>query len=330
MIRPCSVQTFSASALLLSVAGVSQSAAAAVVSDDFNSGSNPGYFFVAKSVVPNPTLDFSGGNLSFSTDNVANNTGGNIAVLNSIAVVRPFTAVDLPDVGDFIQASFNISAPGTLGEVQNVPAQLRGLHFTFIGAGDETLPSSNTTYPTAQQDFLLAGSTAYNLGVDATVGNTQVNLPVGNLGGSNSIGNTSQRYFVRSNGVGGTFDNQFGQVLTNGTLVTLRLTRAADDTSVAGSNDGPEYLVTLTYDDGAGMITTESAFAAGQNSTRLFGTTFSQFAIGTSDVYSQANGVTAQADFSIDNLLITTNIPEPASLALLGLGTLMLLPRKRR
>jgi hypothetical protein len=297
-----------------------------VVSEDFNAATNPGWFTVARDSVPNPALDFSGGDLNFSTGVVSNNSGGDIETLDNNYAVRPFAGVDLANVGDYIQASFTVSAAPNDGTA-NVIRQLRGFRFNFIGSGDETVPTGNATYAAADTDLTLDGPSSFNLGADATVGNTQVNLPTGNRGGTSSVPG-SDFFFTKANGTGGTSQNQFPISLTDDDTVTLRIERVA--ASVLTNSNGPVYEVSLTFDPDDAAAVTNSQIAGNTQNNRAFGTEFDHFAIGSSDVFTQEDGTQAFIDFTIDDFVVTTNVPEPASLALLSLGAMMMLPRRRR
>lgn len=318
-------------ALGLSAISASALADVMIVNDNFDDTANPGWFHVANQNVPSPSLDFSGGQLDLST--AATSATETDQRYDNTYAMRPFSGIDL-GVGDYLEAKFVLNAPSIDG-AENLVRSIRALQLVFIGSGDETLPTGDTAFAgnttTGDQDVVLSDGTSWSAGVAMTPGNTQLLLPIGNPGGTGGPGDNDKLFSAspgtKTSGGGGI---NLAQGLEDGSTVKLRVTRLAEGT-IDGEVEGGEYMVTLTVIHNDGLDTTESLeyAIAGNRNDREMGTLFDHFAIGLSDITSLAADETGAVQIQLDDFMITTSVPEPASLALLGMGGLALLRRHR-
>jgi len=297
---------------------------AAVVSDDFNSMTNPGWFTVSQAAAPTPTLDFSSGQMAFNSGPLTA-VAGQENVLDHAYAVRPFAPVDLANVGDFLEVAFTLSLPTTPGS--NVVTDIRGFQFALIGAGGEVLPTSDTTY--SGSDLDLGGDSAYNVGARITPTSTQASFPFGNAGGNGGV--NSEWYFKDSGGFATTgigSNSNFANAVEDGAGITFRVTRLADAPVTSGTppTESVQYQLILDIDNPTLPDISEVGTLYVTRGNRSLGTIFEQFAIGSTDFGDLSVGETGSAAFTIDDFSIA--IPEPASLALLGLGGLTLLRRR--
>ncbi|MEM6391538.1 MAG: PEP-CTERM sorting domain-containing protein [Planctomycetota bacterium] len=315
--------------VLASVVGSTASASAVFVNDTFDAASNPGWISVVNADAvtqgANPTFDFTGADLAFTTGTVSNT--GNAQALDNSYILRPFDTVNLANPGDFIQVQFTLSTTAAqFNPEPNTLNVIRNLRLTLIGEGNGTLPTGDTTY--SGSDFAI-DQTAYNIGAQLTGQNNQAIFVSGNQGGG---GGGSSNLF--SSSVGGAAspggNTTISDPLGNGEVVTMLLERLADNTSTVPGGE-PEFQLTLTVGDATALVGTYR----GNRSDRVLGTDFSAFAIGSADRSAiSANGDASETTLVIDNFTISSNtvdpIPEPASLMLLALGSVVMVGRRRR
>ena len=301
-------------ALSVSAMAATAFAQATIVDDNFDDMTNPGYFYGVNENVAGPTIDVSSGALNFSTTPTLNDSGAGQRYLQNAYVVRPFDAVDLVDVGDWVEMSFKVSAaPNDFGtSTLNSLRQIRGFKLALLGSGDETVPDADFTYTgdltTANQDIELDGPSSFNTGYNLTIDGAQA-VGVGNVGGTSTGTNGNTKFYGTSVGTNGTLSNfNLSQSLEDGSTITFRVTRAADGT---WSTVGPSYDTTLTILHNDGLNTEEviNAGMAGSNdrADRVLGTVWDHLAIGSSQVPTLNDGQTGFVDFTIDDLKVMTN-----------------------
>ena len=245
-----------------------------------------------------PWIDETDVTLSVADDTGGLGSGNALFGDTSVSVNRTlarFDAVTLANAGDWIEVSLDFRFDGTLSVDRFTPAI--GLYSTNGTSSDISNDQGYAASVSSAADSAGDPDTVYEntLGREDETLNNDPDPTHGILAGSD---------------VSSLFEDNTDDVLQSGENydITFRITRTASSEAFL------EYTLNGALAEGGAQL---SFSATDTDASPFFG--FDQFGLRNRN-----------NDFAIDNVIITTNIPEPASLALLGLGVTALVGRRRR